>query len=136
MLRATFLSVLCWMPAVTSFGVPIAKRGVPTQLRMTDKGSVNVKSVKKQIVYDEKTGRFFESNKDEADCIPDEEFCVVDKETGSMIRLTVEEKERIFLDALQVSRTKEKSYCLRKAFTQFSPLSPFHRLTTSTTDKC
>lgn len=59
----------------------------------------------KQIVYDEKTGRFFESSQDEGECIPDEEFCVVDKDSGAMIRLTVEEKERIFLDALQVSKT-------------------------------
>ncbi|CAB9505820.1 PGR5-like protein 1A [Seminavis robusta] len=60
-----------------------------------------MKSGKKQIVYDENSGRFFESNKDEGDCIPDEEFCVIDKDSGTMIRLTVEEKERIFLDALQ-----------------------------------
>ena len=70
---------------------------------MAEEDGTMMKSVKKQIVYDEKSGRFFESNKDEADCIPDEEFCVVDKESGAMIRLTVEEKERIFLDALQVS---------------------------------
>jgi len=61
----------------------------------------NLKSVKKQIVYDEKSGRFFESPNDQEDCIPDEEFCVVDKESGAMIRLTIEEKERIFLDSLQ-----------------------------------
>jgi hypothetical protein len=74
-----------------------------SRLFMSDGDGSTMKSVKKQIVYDEKSGRFFESNKDEADCIPDEEFCVVDKESGAMIRLTVEEKERIFLDALQVS---------------------------------
>lgn len=59
--------------------------------------------LKKEIVYDEATGRFFETGFGEGDCVPDEEFCMTDKESGEMIRLTVEEKERIFLDALQVS---------------------------------
>ena len=58
-----------------------------------------VKSVYKEIKYDESTGRFFET-KDE--CDPEDEYCVVDSKTGDMIRLTLEEKERIFLDSLQV----------------------------------
>lgn len=41
------------------------------------------------------------------ECQPEEgEFCVTDEKTGKLIRLTLEEKERIFLDSLQVS------YCL------------------------
>lgn len=56
----------------------------------------------KEIAYDEKTGRFFETGYGEGDCVPEDEFCVVDKETGQSVRLTLEEKERIFLDALQV----------------------------------
>lgn len=65
-----------------------------------------VKSVlKKQIAYDEKSGRFFESKVSEEDCIPDEEFCVTDRDTGDFIRLTQPEKERIFLDALQVRQS-------------------------------
>lgn len=64
-----------------------------------------VKSVlNKQIAYDEKSGRFFESAIREEDCAPEEEFCVIDKETGELVRLTQEEKERIFLDSLQVRR--------------------------------
>ena len=64
---------------------------------------VFMKSVlNKEIVYDEKSGRFFESKYTEGDCVPDEEFCYLDKTTGENIRLTVEEKERIFMDALQV----------------------------------
>ena len=64
---------------------------------------VFMKSVlNKEIVYDEKSGRFFESKYTEGDCIPEEEFCYLDKATGENIRLTVEEKERIFMDALQV----------------------------------
>lgn len=58
-------------------------------------------SIKKDIVYDEKSGRFFESSPGE--CMPDDEFCIVDSETGDLVRLTLPEKERIFLDALQVS---------------------------------
>lgn len=54
----------------------------------------------KELSYDSKLGRFFESG-DSEECIPDDEYCAVDKETGEMIRLTVVEKERIFLDALQ-----------------------------------
>jgi hypothetical protein len=65
-----------------------------------------VKSVlKKEIVYDEKAGRFFETNFGEGDCVPDEEYCYLDQSTGESIRLTVEEKERIFMDALQVRFT-------------------------------
>ncbi|KAL7579109.1 hypothetical protein ACA910_019140 [Epithemia clementina (nom. ined.)] len=65
-----------------------------------------VKSVlNKQIAYDEKTGRFFESVIREEDCAPEEEFCVIDKESGDLVRLTQEEKERIFLDALQAYYT-------------------------------
>ena len=74
-----------------------------------------VKSVlNKQIAYDEKTGRFFESKINEEDCVPDEEFCVIDKESGEMVRLTQEEKERIFLDALQVSRQVVRNMRLPK----------------------
>lgn len=62
-----------------------------------------VKSVlNKEIAYDTKTGRFFETSYGEGECIPQEEFCYLDKESGESIRLTIEEKERIFLDSLQV----------------------------------
>jgi len=40
------------------------------------------------------------ANGDDADCLPDE-YCVVNEKTGKKIRLTTEEKERIYLDALQ-----------------------------------
>lgn len=78
------------------------------QIRMSDddKDPVFITTVlKKEIAYDEKTGRFFETGYGEGDCVPDEEFCMLDKETGESIRLTVEEKERIFLDSLQVRTT-------------------------------
>lgn len=59
-------------------------------------------SARKELKFDDATGRFYETNLDADDCIPDEEFCTIDDETGQRIRLTVAEKERIFLDALQV----------------------------------
>lgn len=59
-------------------------------------------SARKEVVFDEKSGRFFETNRDAVDCIPEEEYCQIDDSTGEMIRLTVAEKERIFIDALQV----------------------------------
>ena len=61
-----------------------------------------VSSARKQIAFDEEKGRFFETDINDADCIPDEEFCITDNESGNLIRLTLEEKERIFIDALQV----------------------------------
>jgi hypothetical protein len=66
-----------------------------------DDGTI-ITSGRKEIAYDEKTGRFYETGLEEEECVPDEEFCMTDKQSGNLIRLTVEEKERIFLDALQV----------------------------------
>lgn len=76
----------------------------PTQLFVDGpKDGTTVTSARKEIGYDAKSGRFFETDIDKEDCIPEDEYCVVDDETGEMVRLTLEEKERIFLDALQVS---------------------------------
>lgn len=73
-----------------------------TRLHMSEEGPPKFRSVlDKDIMYDERTGRFFESSQVPTECIPEDEFCVIDEDTGKMIRLTVEEKERIFLDALQ-----------------------------------
>lgn len=75
------------------------------QLRMSEETEAEQVSIssksgydKKEILYDEKTGRFFESS---APCDPDDEFCAVDPTTGDLIRLSLEEKERIFMDAMQ-----------------------------------
>jgi len=65
------------------------------------KDGTTITSARKEIGYDSKSGRFFETDIDPEDCIPDDEYCVVDKSTGEMVRLTLEEKERIFLDAVQ-----------------------------------
>jgi len=58
-------------------------------------------SARKEIAYDETKGRFFETDINSEDCIPDEEYCIMDEKSGNLIRLTIEEKERIFLDSLQ-----------------------------------
>jgi hypothetical protein len=55
----------------------------------------------KEIGFDAKTGRFFETGLTEDECIPEDEYCVLDDKSGELVRLTVAEKERIFLDALQ-----------------------------------
>ena len=51
-----------------------------------------------KLIYDTKTGRFYERNIEE---VCEEEFCLVDSDSGKLILLTKEEKERIFLDAIQ-----------------------------------
>ena len=51
-----------------------------------------------KLVWDPKAGRFFERNLDE---VCEEEFCLLDEETGTPILLTREEKERVFLDSIQ-----------------------------------
>lgn len=63
---------------------------------------VQVTSARKELKFDDKSGRFFETNLGTEECIPDEEFCTIDEDTGKKVRLTIAEKERIFLDALQV----------------------------------
>ena len=81
----------------------------PTKLFVDGpKDGTTVTSARKEIGYDAKSGRFFETDIDKEDCIPEDEYCVVDDETGEMVRLTLEEKERIFLDALQVSHSSYK----------------------------
>lgn len=68
----------------------------------TDEGATIVKSrLKQEIAYDSESGRLVKSSKEEEGCVEGDEYCVMDKQTGKYVRLTVEEKERIFLDALQ-----------------------------------
>jgi len=60
-----------------------------------------IASGKKEIGFDAASGRFFETGRGAEECVPDDEYCVVDENTGKLVRLTLKEKERIFLDALQ-----------------------------------
>jgi hypothetical protein len=58
----------------------------------------------KELSYDSISGRFYEQDsemKPEEPCNPNDEYCVIDSGSGERIRLTLEEKERIFLDSLQ-----------------------------------
>mmetsp|Transcript_24883 Transcript_24883/g.58390 ORF Transcript_24883/g.58390 Transcript_24883/m.58390 type:complete len:335 (+) Transcript_24883:131-1135(+) len=66
-----------------------------------DLDGAQITSARKELKFDDKTGRFFETDIDLDECIPEEEFCTIDDDTGSKIRLTLAEKERIFLDSLQ-----------------------------------
>lgn len=54
--------------------------------------------VGQKLGWDASSGRFFEKSVEEA-C--EEEFCLLDEETGTPILLTREEKERVFLDSIQ-----------------------------------
>jgi len=55
---------------------------------------------RKELQFDDKTGRFLETDVDVDECVPDDEFCVLNQ-SGEKIRLTLAEKERIFMDSLQ-----------------------------------
>lgn len=75
----------------------------PFALRMSEPdndGAILTTNTNKEIGYDADSGRFFET-RDDKECEPEDEYCVLDKESGKLIRLTVEEKERIWLDSLQ-----------------------------------
>ena len=109
-LRTAVVALLALGGSVNAFAPPLtSSKARPHVLHMADKKEdpTLMKSVlKKQIAYDSATGRFFETNISEEDCIPDEEFCMTDNDSGELIRLTQEEKERIFLDALQVRTSR------------------------------
>lgn len=95
--------VICQSHAFTARPLVAVAPSTRTALFMSDKDKTKtLTSGKKEIAFDEASGRFFETGLDQDDCIPDEEYCMIDETTGNPIRLTVEEKERIFLDALQV----------------------------------
>jgi hypothetical protein len=117
---ATVLAALL-LNSAESFSTPSSYRNIQSTAnaasRSSDRGvfslymasdddsnldGAQITSARKELRFDDKTGRFFETNLETEECIPDEEFCTIDEETGNRIRLTIAEKERIFLDALQV----------------------------------
>jgi hypothetical protein len=108
---ATVLAALA-LPSAESFSPAFSPTrstsSVARYLAGEDKGldGAQITSARKELKFDDKTGRFFETNLKEEDCIPDEEFCTIDEDTGNRIRLTIAEKERIFLDSLQVRSNK------------------------------
>jgi hypothetical protein len=110
---ATVLALLvadsqAWTSSMKSASISKARTFGSAALRMAEEeeqsqDGVQLTSVSgKEIKFDEKAGRFFETRLEASECIPEEEFCTIDDTTGKKIRLTVAEKERIFLDALQV----------------------------------
>ena len=92
-------------PSISPLVAPTRAKSAFTVRRMAkddDIDGAQVTSARKELKFDDKTGRFFETGLDTEECIPDEEFCVIDEDTGNKMRLTIAEKERIFLDSLQV----------------------------------
>ena len=114
-LTAAILSLIVGTSNAFSISPSSAVRR-PSLLQMVDgpDDGTKIASGRKEIGYDQSSGRFLETGKGAEECIPDDEYCVLDEETGQMIRLTLVEKERIFLDALQVSRSRQyfESYTL------------------------
>jgi hypothetical protein len=75
-------------------------RHTTTSLHLQDPApGTKLVSNRKEIAFD--GSRFFETGLEDEDCIPAEEYCLVDPNSGKPLRLSVEEKERMFLDALQ-----------------------------------
>lgn len=91
-----------WVSPMRSSAV--RSSGVGSILKMAEDkeiDKVQLTSGRKEIMFDADKGRFFETSLETEECIPEEEYCPIDTETGKRLRLTVAEKERIFLDALQ-----------------------------------
>eukprot|EP00549_Striatella_unipunctata_P025762 CAMPEP_0118715632 /NCGR_PEP_ID=MMETSP0800-20121206/27008_1 /TAXON_ID=210618 ORGANISM="Striatella unipunctata, Strain CCMP2910" /NCGR_SAMPLE_ID=MMETSP0800 /ASSEMBLY_ACC=CAM_ASM_000638 /LENGTH=329 /DNA_ID=CAMNT_0006621873 /DNA_START=154 /DNA_END=1143 /DNA_ORIENTATION=- len=108
-----FLIVACSSTTTTAF-VPARARTsiVPSLVGKTSRTAppaqvpplVIVSAENKEASFDVASGKLKpngEEEEEEEDCVSEDEYCAVDKKTGKLIRLTVEEKERIFLDALQ-----------------------------------
>lgn len=84
-------------PSVRPFNMKVG-----TRLNMDGpEDGKKIASGRKEIGFDASSGRFFETGRSAEECVPDDEYCAVDQNTGELIRLTVAEKERMFLDSLQ-----------------------------------
>lgn len=98
------LALACLIANVNAFAPSSNFAKISTsRLAMSDgpEDGKKIPSGKKEIGYDSSSGRFFETGRGAEECVPDDEYCVLDEDTGTMIRLTLAEKERIFLDSLQ-----------------------------------
>jgi len=89
------------LPSSTTVASQVRIRMTVMKMADGDLDGAQVTSARKELKFDDKTGRFYETDIDLDECIPDEEFCTIDEGTGNKIRLTMAEKERIFLDSLQ-----------------------------------
>jgi hypothetical protein len=102
------VTVVAFSPTLAHRGSSISSSFSSQVLKMANDDNIDgaqITSARKELKFDDKTGRFFETDIEKEECIPDEEYCVIDEDSGSKIRLTVAEKERIFLDSLQVRNT-------------------------------
>jgi len=61
-------------------------------------GSGSSDSSSDKLIFDKQANRFFETD---TSSVLEEQFCLIDKESGEKILLTREEKERVFLDCIQ-----------------------------------
>lgn len=86
----------------TSLSKPVLNNNNSLMRRYNDEKGERFEGTK--LVWDEKLGRFFENKvaleKAYAD-VCREEFCAVDPDTGKPVPLSLQEKERIFLEAIQ-----------------------------------
>mmetsp|Transcript_9656 Transcript_9656/g.16821 ORF Transcript_9656/g.16821 Transcript_9656/m.16821 type:complete len:322 (-) Transcript_9656:227-1192(-) len=96
---ATYIpSSYAFTPSVRSSSRLVAKTSTSLNLDGPEPGT-KIVSNRKEIAYDGE--RFYETGLEDEDCIPSKEYCFVDPKTSETIRLTIEEKERMFLDSLQ-----------------------------------
>ncbi len=99
--RALTLSALiaganAFSPSMKPSVASVSKIG--SRLSMVDgpKDGKKIPSGKKEIGFDASSGRFFETGRSAEECVPDDEYCVLDENSGKLVRLTLAEKERIF----------------------------------------
>ncbi len=106
--RALTLSFLLGGAAAFAPSSVVNSRAPSTTTRIFMDGPKDGKKIasgRKEIGFDAASGRFFETGKTAEECIPEDEYCAVDQSTGELVRLTLAEKERMFLDCLQVRTT-------------------------------
>jgi len=94
-------NINAFAPSARSSSRIVATPSAPTTTRLNfdPEPGTKIVSNRKEIAYD--GNRFFETGVEEEDCVPSQEFCMTDPDTSKPIRLTIEEKERMFLDSLQ-----------------------------------
>lgn len=97
--QLVLVAIGCLMLGSLGFRPP--NRGmkrVTVSTSLSDTGTRLDVGAEDKLVWDPSAGRFFERDLEE---VCEEEFCVMDEDSGKPILLTREEKERIFLDTVQ-----------------------------------
>ena len=88
--------LICCIISTYGYINPVTNRFNNQQLKI--KTTTKLYDISDKLVFDDTTGRMYEQNMDER---LDDSFCLIDEKSGKPILLTKEEKERIFLDAIQ-----------------------------------